>query len=148
MLKKRRKQAIFIVVMVLLLLGIGCIKSNMPNQKIKLFGFSIWIIDSGSMLPTLKIGDAIIIKEQPEYEKGDMITYQVDEFYYVTHRIIEKTNEGYVTKGDFNNIEDKGRVLPETIEGKVVFHSTILGYIVQYSWILIILLFLMIILMI
>ncbi len=148
MLKNVKKQAIFIVIMLLLLLTIGCIKSNMPNQKIKIFGFSIWIVDSGSMQPTLKIGDAIIIKEQPEYQKDDIITYQVEEKYYVTHRIIEKTNEGYITKGDFNNIEDKGRILPETIEGKVVFHSTILGYIIQYSWILIILLFLMIILMI
>lgn len=148
MLQKGKKQAIFIVIMVLLLLGIGCIKSNMPNQKIKLFGFSIWIVDSGSMSPTLKIGEAIIIHKQSEYEKGDIITYQVDDLYYVTHRIIEKTNEGYVTKGDFNNIEDKNRVLPKIIEGKVVFHSTILGYIIQYSWIFIILLFLMIILII
>lgn len=143
---KSLKNFILITILFLLLIVIGIIKTKLPNYKIQICGFSIWIVETGSMLPELNIGEAIIIKENKDYEIGDVITYKEKNLYYVTHRIIEKTPEGFYTKGDNNNVKDKDIVLSNQIEGKVVFHSIILGYIIKYSWILIILLFLIIIL--
>lgn len=143
---KRLKNVIFIIILLLLLIVIGIIKTKLPNHKIQICGFSIWIVETGSMLPELNIGEAIIIKENKDYEIGDVITYKEKNLYYVTHRIVEKTPEEFYTKGDNNNVKDEDIVLLNQIEGKVVFHSIILGYIIKYSWILIILLLLVIIL--
>ena len=76
------------------------------------------------MLPKFKKGDFIIIKKQKEYNIGDIITYSISEgnnVYYVTHRIIKKYENEYVTKGDANNKEDNYKVYENVIKGKVIF---------------------------
>lgn len=56
----------------------------------KICGVSILQITSGSMENELKIGDIVLIKESNEYKENDIITYNVDDEYLVTHRIIKK----------------------------------------------------------
>lgn len=112
----------------------------------KFFGFSILMVESGSMMPNLKIEEAILIKEQKEYDIGDCITYRIENKYLTTHRIVNKTEEGYQTKGDNNNTEDEKIVKKEQIQGKVIYHSEALGYFIKYyKWIILILFFLFVI---
>lgn len=53
----------------------------------KICGVSILKITSGSMENELKIGDIVLIKESNDYKVNDIITYNVDDKYLVTHRI-------------------------------------------------------------
>ena len=90
------------------------------------FGLTILQVSSNSMIPTFQKGDFIIIKKQTEYAVGDIITYEIVEEkqrYYVTHRIIEKNGNEYITKGDANNREDSKIVYNDSIKGKVLFYE-------------------------
>ena len=91
-------------------------------------------IQSGSMIPELQIGEIIILLKQENYKIEDIITYKVEESYFITHRIVQTTDEGYITKGDANNAEDEKIVKQEQIQGKVIFHSKQLGKLYQYRY--------------
>lgn len=91
-------------------------KQNYP----KIFGYSHAIVLTGSMEPTIKAGDLIIFKEQPEYDVGDIITYGLQGT-CVTHRVIEKSDDGFVTQGDANNTPDKKIISPYEILGEVEY---------------------------
>ena len=83
------------------------------------FGFSIFNISSGSMKETIQIDDIIIVKEEQDFNEGDIITFFKDE-QIITHRIIEKLDDGnFVTKGDANNSKDS-KVYRQNIIGKVI----------------------------
>ena len=135
----KRKDWIILIVMIMTILI--CV-NYLKNVK-------IFVVESGSMQPTLCIDEMIIVKPDKEYKVGDIITFYDENFKgYVTHRIIdinEKNN--FITKGDFNNTRDENSVVMEDIVGKVIFHSKILGYLFyKYKVITIILLFLILIL--
>ena len=135
---KRKDWIILLVIIMMLLMCVTCLKN-----------IKIFVVESGSMQPTLYIDEMIIVKPDKEYEVGDIITFYDESFKgYVTHRIID-INEmnGFITKGDFNNTRDENSVVMEDIVGKVIFHSKILGYIFyKYKVITIILLVLILIL--
>ena len=94
--------------------------------------FGAYVVVSPSMVPTIKIDDAIIIKrvDNDKYKVGDIITFSsTDENYTgqaVTHRIVNKrvskdNKSLYTTKGDNNNIADPALVKTDAIYGKVLF---------------------------
>lgn len=111
---------------------------NANGLTTKLYGYTTLIVSSGSMQPELMVGDVIIIKEFDSYNKNDIITFNVDNQYLVTHRIIEKNENHYITKGDNNNSADDNIVLEEQIEGKLIHNSKVLKFIYS-NWILVIL---------
>lgn len=104
----------------------------------KFYGYTTLIVSSGSMQPELMVGDVIIIKECDSYNKGDIITFNVNNEYLVTHRIIEEKENHYITKGDNNNSADENIVTEEQIEGKLIHNSKVLKFIYN-NWILVIL---------
>mgnify|MGYP004522980171 FL=1 len=117
----KRNQLIFILV---ILISIVIISLKFFINNSQPFGVTILRVSSNSMVPKFKKGDFIIIKKQSQYEVGDIITYEVieeDNVYYVTHRIIEKNENGFVTKGDANNKIDDYKVCESEIKGKVIF---------------------------
>ena len=88
------------------------------NDYSSFFGYSLFEVQTGSMSGTIEVGDWIVVKETNDIELNDIITYkQGDEF--TTHRVIEKYNDTYVTKGDVNNTKDEP-ITDEEIVGKVV----------------------------
>lgn len=105
----------------------------------KIFGIGILEIESGSMESELSIGDIIIIKECEEYKINDIITYNVDNQYLVTHRIVERNGNSFVTKGDNNNAIDNEKITQESIEGKVICKSRLIKLLYTH-WIIVILL--------
>ena len=88
-------------------------------------GYSALIVLTGSMEPTIKAGEVIIIQEQDEYEIGDILTYREGNI-LVTHRIVNKTETTYTTRGDANNTNDPA-ISKKTAVGKTIFHIPYIG---------------------
>lgn len=107
------------------------------NEGPNVFGYKFFIITSGSMEPTIKVSDFIIIKEiKPEDVKiEDVITYKENSI-FVTHRVIDIYKENgrfhYVTKGDNNNVQDDRNVIGSDIEGKFITRVPMLGNIISF----------------
>lgn len=95
-------------------------KSRAPS----VFGYSQFVIATGSMEPEISVGDMIIVKNTGDYAVGDVITFFMgDGAIPTTHRIIEIRVENgvtsYITKGDANNAADPA-VRAENVVGEVV----------------------------
>ncbi|MGG5462976.1 signal peptidase I [Clostridium sp. B9] len=118
---------ILIGVLVLILINNFMSKSD---AIFKAVGFRTYTILSGSMEPTINTGDLAVVRsaEVNEVEVGDIITFKYDGN-VVTHRIIEKNEEGFITKGDNNNAEDTEVVTASDLIGKVLFRIPFLGYV-------------------
>lgn len=111
------------------------IRRNVYNDEMpKIFGFASATVVSGSMEPTISVGDMVIIKSQSEYEEGDIITfYDSSAGEYVTHRIITVSTDGqYVTQGDANNVADKFPVTNSAVVGKVVLTIAGAGAVISF----------------
>lgn len=85
------------------------------------------VIYSGSMRPTIDVGDIVITaKRNPELlYKGDIISFRVaDSPIPTVHRVIDIRTEGkeklFATKGDANSKPDNDLVLGDNVIGKVV----------------------------
>ena len=83
-------------------------------------GYSCAVILSGSMEPSVFMNDLLIIKSAGSYSPGDIVTYISSSGSLVTHRIIEVSENGYITQGDANNVPDD-EVPAHRILGKAVF---------------------------
>lgn len=117
------------------------ITSNSDNIKTPLF--STYVIVSPSMVPTIKINDAIVVQrvDDDNYNIGDIITFASNDINYkdlmVTHRIVDKENISYkqslyTTKGDNNVREDSTSVQTGAIKGRVLFKIPKVGYIKEF----------------
>jgi len=86
---------------------------------------------SGSMEPTIPVGSIVLIKPaNPETLKiGDIICFKLSQPTSITHRIINITNEGFITKGDANEDPDMWTVKKENVIGKVISTIPYIGYI-------------------
>ncbi len=126
----------FILALILSILLSFLLYYKMVNSELvtKIFGISVLRVESGSMENTLSIGDIIVIKECDDYKVNDIITYNVEKEYLVTHRIIEKENGKFITKGDNNNTKDNEKVTKDDIEGKVILNSKLLKFLYRH-WI-------------
>lgn len=141
--RKIVKLIISIILSIILSLALYFGLSN-RDLVINFFDMGTLLICSGSMEPELEIGDIIIIKKYDNYEIGDIVTYLDDDNILVTHRIIEKTENGFVLKGDNNNTKDKEIVNKDIIAGKVICNSKILRFIYTY-WVYVILIVILLI---
>ena len=72
----------------------------------------------------------IIIKNQEEYNIGDIVTYKSTNS-LVTHRIIRIEEDRIYTKGDSNNTEDEPIII-EQIQGKVVYNIKGIGKVISF----------------
>lgn len=119
-----------------IVVGMNCIllvkglilKEELPS----LAGYSVVTVMSGSMEPEFSPGDLLIIHKEPAYDVGDVITF-TEEGALITHRLIEKSEEGYVTQGDANNAPDGMTVNAASVYGKVLLVIPKLGNVVIFS---------------
>lgn len=89
--------------------------------------YSAVTVISGSMEPTLHVGDIAIIKKCDNYKTGDIVTFFTTDEEVYTHRIISNGFDKYKTKGDANNVEDDFIVYKQNVIGKVMFRIPYLG---------------------
>lgn len=109
---------IFVIIFVNAILIIKSV--NNPNKTPDLFGKKAFIIVSGSMIPTIEIGDIVVIDNTTNVKVGDIIAFRRNTN-VIVHRIINEMNVNgktmYQTQGDNNNIADLELVETKNIEG-------------------------------
>lgn len=110
-----------LILSIILIIFLIYIKFFSKDINIKPFGIEVLEVLSNSMNPEFKKRDIIIIKEEKEYNIGDIITYENENGVLVTHRIIEKDKDVFFTKGDNNNTKDEIPISQKNIRGKVIF---------------------------
>ena len=118
---KFKRINIILFISIVFFLVVLCLKMNYSNKKpMQPFGITILNVVSDSMKPTIEKGDKIVVKKQDSYEVGDIITYISNDENLITHRVMKKYGNVFITKGDNNNTEDEERVEQDQIIGKVI----------------------------
>jgi len=106
--------------------------------------FRAFVVQSGSMEPTIKAGSIIFIRPVEEYGKDDIITFKPsveadikNPKATITHRIVNvKEEDGqtlYTTKGDANEDNDFSERNKDLVLGKVLYSVPYLGYPVGFA---------------
>ena len=108
---------------------------------VRLVGFQVFSVLSGSMEPSYHVGSLIYVKkiDPQELKSGDVITFMLDEDTVATHRIVEMVPDEkdptvyrFRTKGDANETVDGKLVHYKNVIGKPVFTIPYLGYVANY----------------
>lgn len=135
---------LFLIIMTAIIITTFCViiitKENLyPDKVPDVMGYKPFIVLTGSMEPTIKAGDLVIVKEASleELNKGDIIAFRhTEEDVVLIHRIAEKeTKEGKITlktKGDNNQSEDRMMVNSENIEGIYLVRFEKLGAVAMF----------------
>jgi len=106
---------------VLLVLAVGTIVVT------QVFGFPspISFVETDSMEPQLEPGDGFVGIPRPvagDIEQGDVVTFEAQAVGgggLTTHRIIDETEAGYITKGDANPFNDTAAGEPPVTESQI-----------------------------
>ncbi|NUC74488.1 signal peptidase I [Haloterrigena sp. SYSU A558-1] len=83
-------------------------------------------VETGSMEPTIETGHGFVavpavVTDDPE--PGDVIVFEaeaIDGGGLTTHRVVEETERGYVTRGDANPVTDQDSGEPPVQDGQIV----------------------------
>ncbi len=122
---------ILLIGLILILIGIMYARFIKKDAIITVLGKAFLIVSTGSMEPTISSKEFIIISQEKTYCVGDIVTYEDSEGFLITHRIVQIEEPFFTARGDANNIADSKTNL-SNIQGKVIFHSKILGFFVLY----------------
>src|SRR5690554_624427 len=112
-------------------------QSKLTGKEPTLFNHRVYVVDSGSMSPTIKLDSMIIVKEMKvnEISTGDIITYYGhDRSSRVTHRVVDisSSENSIITKGDANNANDPMPLDPSKLIGKVTFTIPFIGKVFRF----------------
>lgn len=108
---------------------------------VRLVGFQVFTVLSGSMEPTYHVGSLIYVKsvDPAQLQAGDVITFMLDEKTVATHRIIQVVPDEedptvlrFATQGDANDAPDGSLVHYKNVVGTPVFTIPKLGYLANY----------------
>ena len=108
---------------------------------VRLVGFQVFTVLSGSMEPTYHTGALIYVKKVDPYtiQVGQPITFLLTEDTVATHRVVEivkdETDPNVIrfrTKGDANEVEDGSLVHYKHVIGVPVFSIPYLGYVADF----------------
>ncbi|WP_394295142.1 signal peptidase I [Halovivax asiaticus] len=83
-------------------------------------------VASGSMEPAMETGDGFVAVPDAlagDVSEGDVIVYEAREVNgggLTTHRVVEETDDGYVTRGDANPFTDQDGGEPPVTDGQIV----------------------------
>lgn len=122
-----------IVPTLLIILALNLITTK-SDKLFEIIGYRTYTVLSGSMEPKFYPGDIVITKHKnkTDIKLNDIVTYKDSEGVVITHRIIKETPEGYITKGDNNNVEDAEILTKDNIIGEVKFSIPKIGYIMNF----------------
>jgi signal peptidase len=99
----------------------------------------LYLVQSGSMEPTIKTGSIVVTLPSQTYTQGDIITFTKNKN-AITHRVQAKLYPDgtanaptYKTAGDANEDFDNWEVASSEIIGKVVFSVPYIGFIADFA---------------
>lgn len=104
---------------------------RLPTKNI----FSTYIIPTGSMSPTVLAGSVALVNPKLTNPKvGDIVVFLSprDTTETILHRVVETTDLGYKTKGDYNNTADAWTVPGKNIQGTLVVAIPYIGHIAAF----------------
>lgn len=108
--------------------------SKNPDEIPSFFGYKPFTVLSNSMQPSFSAGDMVFVKDKPasEIAVNDVITFKEGERKLITHRVVEQTKQGFVTKGDNNNVIDSEIVASDDVVGTHAFTIPKAGYVSKF----------------
>ena len=132
--------ALLVILAIFLSIYFADLFLNVKSGNYKSPLFNGYVIVSQSMVPTININDAILVRREnnDQYKIGDIISFFSTEYdeegIIVTHRIVQKNtyqsnSSTYTTKGDNNPVADRSGVPTSNIYGKVFLIIPKLGYV-------------------
>ena len=135
--KKKSNALLRVVLIVLISLVIGLnvyqwnAKRLVGNSFPMPLGFGMAVVLSGSMEPTLRVNDLVVVTPAEAYREGEIIVFQ-QEGDLIIHRIIsvDETAQILQTKGDANNTADEPISFTQ-VKGREAFHIPFVGIIVR-----------------
>jgi len=123
---KKEKASIYLAntILAILLILIGLL--FLPQ----LFGIHAYVVESGSMEPTLKVGTIAYVLPTviEELEEGDIVSFE-EASHIITHRVvtIDKESQTLKTKGDAGAFADFFLVRGDMLVGKMILSINYLG---------------------
>ncbi|MGU8471790.1 signal peptidase I [Clostridium perfringens] len=128
------KNVIFCLVVSILIIFMSIsFANNLGISKYKFYD-----VLTGSMSPTIKTGDFIVVKEidANKVENGDIITFKSNNSKNLTtHRVVDVINDdgniSFQTKGDANDVLDPMLIDSNLLVGKVIFNIPYIGRIMS-----------------
>lgn len=130
---KKMCNVMFYLILIFLILSVTISIVGKGKSSSKFLGFRTFVILTGSMEPAIKPGDMIITRNvsTDSIKEKDIVTYQLDSN-FVTHRVIEAKDGGFITKGDNNNVEDSEVVKKSQVIGVKVALIPKLGFFISF----------------
>lgn len=121
----------FVFLVVIISISIS-IRLNLVNS---FFGYQPWLVKTQSMKPALQPGDLIIssVVKKDNIQLDDIVVFKTEDDTILTHRIISKKGNEYITKGDANNINDRGILTEDRIIGKQMVRIPFIGKLIVFT---------------
>ena len=98
-----------IIFIIILVIYVGYLKYIKKEDSINILGYRQYMVMTGSMEPTLKVGGMAVINPRLEVQTGDIAMYKMGEG-YIIHRVIRIEGDNYYFKGD--NVQDEDSFNP------------------------------------
>ena len=120
-------------------LVVGVLVLALAMQVAPTAGFGLFAVRSGSMAPSIKVGDLVIEEHvNPESIKaGDVITLATGTGATVTHRVqtVTPNDAGpvFTTKGDANASPDPVATMSSQVRGRVAWDVPLLGFLLAMA---------------
>ena len=108
----------FLVVLVLLCVYTFVMTDILKKDYVNVFGYTYFVVASGSMSGTIEVDDIIFVRITKDVKNDDIITFLDEDGNLITHRLVNKNGNKYITKGDINNVSDDP-ITKDQIIGKV-----------------------------
>jgi signal peptidase I len=87
------------------------------KDYVNIFGYTYFVVVSGSMSGEIEVNDIVIVDVTKNVKIDDIVAYKSDKS-IVTHRLVQKNGDKYITKGDANDTYDKA-ITKDDIIGKI-----------------------------
>ena len=126
--KKILKVTVVLIGILILLFFCICLywKNNYYNKILKIREFGIFVEQSDLMEPVICKNEVIIIKRKKEYDLDDIIAYKNFNNDLLIRKIVQIDEYSFIAKAEKNKFIEPDETI-EKIQGKVIYHSKILG---------------------
>lgn len=96
----------FLFLLVSLCIYTFIVTDIMKKDYVNVFGYTYFVVKTGSMSGTLEVNDIVIVKIDDSPKKGNIITYINKDGDIITHRLVRIVGDKLIAQGDVNNAED------------------------------------------
>ena len=87
-----------LVLLVTLCIYTFVVTDIMKKDYVNVFGYTYFVVASGSMSGTIEVDDIIFVKITKKVKNDDIVTFMDDDGNLITHRLVKKSGDKYITK--------------------------------------------------